>query len=191
MSLAAIPLLVNIDYVLQLWLGNPPDYTAEFVTLTILTGLIFTMSTCVTKAIQATGRVKWFQIGVAVIMLCELPVAWVLLELDYPPYAAMWPSLLTYAVALLYRFILIHRYVEGYNYKEYMLQVVLRCLIVFSVSYTLCAVLRLTLPAGFAGFILSVVTCGLIVTAIICLFGLQRSELKVIKDKLQRKFIFC
>ena len=27
-----------------------------------------------TKAIQATGRIKWFQIGISIIMLSELPL---------------------------------------------------------------------------------------------------------------------
>lgn len=31
MSVIAIPVLLEIDFVLQLWLGTVPDYTAVFI----------------------------------------------------------------------------------------------------------------------------------------------------------------
>ena len=121
LSLISIPVIINIDSLLKFWLGIVPEYTSQFVVYSIILSLLYALSECVTKAIQATGRIKWFQIGICVIMLSELPVAWLLMVLGQPPYAVMWPSLLTYTIAVFFRFWLISRYVEGYNFKEYIL----------------------------------------------------------------------
>ena len=179
LTLVAVPVIINIDYILRLWLGIVPDYTCQFVILSIITSLIYAMSECVTKAIQATGRIKWFQIGISIIMLSELPVAWVLMEMGYPPYAVMWPALLTYSVAVAFRFWLIHNYVPGYHFREYLSQVILRCVAVFAASISLC-ILLCRFQDGFVGMILSVVACLFISSVIIAMFGMCKSERMII-----------
>ena len=180
LSMLSIPLILNIDFVLRLWLGIVPEYTRWFVIFTILTSLIFTLSECVTKALQATGHIKWFQIGVSIILLSELPFAWILLELGYPPYSVMWPSLFTYSIALVFRFILIHRYVAGYNYFDYFFNVVFRSLVVFFSSYALCAFLCRGLGENFLGLIFSIVISILVVTCMVLIFGMLSTERSIV-----------
>ena len=176
LTLISIPVIINIDYILKLWLGIVPKYTSQFVVFSILVSLIYSLSECVTKAIQATGRIKWFQIGISLIMLGELPVAWLLLELGYPPYAAMWPALLTYSIAVFFRFWLIHSYVEGYSFKEYITTVILRCLIVICISYACCSFASSLIPDNFIGIIFSVILCLLITTCVIVIIGITKRE---------------
>jgi O-antigen/teichoic acid export membrane protein len=185
LTLISIPVIININYILKLWLGVVPEFTAQFVIFTILTSLLYALSECVTKAIQATGRIKWFQIGVSIIMLSELPIAWVLLEMGYPPYAAMWPSLLTYSVALFFRFWLINRYVEGYHFREYFIYVVLRCIVVFVLSYGLSHVMSMSLHSTFLGFIVSTVLCLLVSTVVIMLLGMEKGERVFLRNKVK------
>ena len=188
LTLISIPVIINIDYILKLWLGNVPEYTSQFVIFSILISLIYALSECVTKAIQATGRIKWFQIGISIIMLSELPIAWLLLEMGYPPYAVMWPSILTYSVALLFRFWLINRYVEGYSFIEYFFRVVFRCIIVFALSYGTC-----TLGARYTGStiigLVSFTMLSLIATTVVIFFiGMEKNERLFAAEKLLAKF---
>lgn len=180
LTLISIPVIINIDYILKLWLGIVPKYTSQFVVFSILVSLIYSLSECVTKAIQATGRIKWFQIGVSMIMLSELPIAWVLMELGYPPYAVMWPALLTYSVALLFRFWLIRSYVEGYYFSEYMVTVILRSLIVFIVCYISCSFACNLLPGGFIGLIISVLICFAVTASVVMTLGITKNERSMI-----------
>ena len=185
LMLISIPIIINIDYILKLWLGIVPEFTAQFVIFTILTSLLYALSECVTKAVQATGRIKWFQIGVSIIMLSELPIAWVLLEMGYPPYAAMWPSLLTYSVALFFRFWLINRYVDGYRFGEYFIHVVLRCIVVFVLSYGLSHLMSMSLDSTFTGLIASTFLCLIASTVIIMLLGMEGGERNFIMNKVR------
>lgn len=176
LSVVAIPVILNVDYILQLWLGIVPEYTSQFVIFSIIVALIYTLSECVTKAIQATGHVKWFQIGVSLIVLSELPIAWLFLKMGYPPYSVMWPSVLTYLIALVFRIWLIHRYLPEYNIKEYMSQVVLRSIIVFVVSYGICSWFQTTLSNTLWHLVLSVLFCVVTVLAISLAFGVTSNE---------------
>ena len=184
LMLISIPVMINIDYILYLWLGIVPEFTSQFVVFTIITSLIYAMSECVTKAIQATGRIKWFQIGVSIIMLSELPIAWALLELGYPPYSVMWPSLFTYSIALMYRFWLINRYVEGYSLVEYFMQVVLRCIFVFVLSYLLCHMLSLLFKPSFIDFIISSILYVVVIGLTIFVLGIGRYERNLLVSRM-------
>lgn len=188
LTLISIPVIINIDYVLTLWLGFVPKYTAQFVIFTIITSLIYAMSECVTKAIQATGRIKCFQIGISIIMLSELPCAWIFLECGFPPYYVMWPSVFTYSIALLFRFWLIHHYVQGYTYKDYLQNVVLRCLVVFLISLILSYIIKIQLASTLIGLIASTVFCILTVSFFVLLFGMDREERLFLKYKLFERF---
>ena len=188
LSLVSIPLIINIDYVLKLWLGIVPKYTSQFVVLTLLTSLLYALSGCVTTAIQATGKIKWFQIGISVIMLSELPIAWILLKFGYPPYSVMWPSVLTYLIAVLFRFWLIKCYVEGYRYTDYLANVVARCLLLFVLCYLLCNMASAYLEEGFLMLIISCSISIAISACIFLVFGMSQSERLFWIKKIKRHY---
>ena len=187
LTIISIPVIINIDYILKLWLGIVPEYTNLFVIFSIIIALIYALSECVTKAIQATGRIKWFQIGISIIMLAELPIAWLLMELGYPPYAVMWPALLTYTVAVFFRFWLIHSYVEGYRFSDYFVQVILRCLLVFIVSFVCCYFASVDLAESFMALVIST-SLSLVITSIVVMaLGMHQSERKLILTKVLKR----
>ena len=107
-------------------------------------------------------------------------MAWLLLKMGYPPYSVMWPSILTYSVALLFRIWLIHRYLPEYNIKEYMLQVVLRSIIVFVVSYSICYWFQTRLGNSLWELVLSVMFSFVIILIVSLVIGVSSKERKLL-----------
>ena len=159
-----------------MWLGIVPEYTSQFVILSLIVALLYALSSCVTTAIQATGHVKWFQIGIAVILLSELPIAWLLMEKKFPPYAVMWPTLITYSIAIVFRFWLLQRYVNGYKFNDYMVQVVVPCLLIGIVCYMLSYWACCGLERTFLSMILSIAMCEVISISVVYGIGLNKRE---------------
>ena len=98
--LIAIPVMINVDYLLQLWLGTIPKYTSQFLLLALITALINVMSPPLTTALQATGNIKVFQIVICIIMLCELPFSYFILYTGGKPYMVMYPSIFVISIGL-------------------------------------------------------------------------------------------
>lgn len=96
-----------MDYVLKLWLGNVPEHTSVFLALSMIVSMLYTMTGTVTTALQATGKVKVFQTGICLIMLLELPAAYIFLFWGYPPYYALYPGILAGLVAVVFRIFLL------------------------------------------------------------------------------------
>jgi O-antigen/teichoic acid export membrane protein len=87
MLLPALPILIETEYLLKLWLGEIPEYTVIFTQLLIILGLISSLRSGVPAAIQATGEIKWFQIINSTILLLGLPIAYLLFKYGYQPFS--------------------------------------------------------------------------------------------------------
>ena len=98
------PLLLNIDYVLNLWLGDVPENTSAFVKLILIISFVNSMGNSIGVGIQASGKLKHFMSVVCTITLLVLPISYLFLKIGFKPiyvfYIALWLEFLNYVVKL-------------------------------------------------------------------------------------------
>lgn len=91
-----LPLFLEIDYILSIWLVDVPVYTSMFIRYIAISRLIRAFNTPVMYGVHATGNIKWMNIlsgGQSVIL--TLPVTYALYKLGFPPQAVFWVIILT------------------------------------------------------------------------------------------------
>ena len=180
MSLFSIPVIINIDNILHLWLGVVPEYTSQFLIITLLSSLIYSLTTSTSTAIQATGNIKVFQIGVTFIMLLELPAAFFILRAGCEPPMALIPGIVTTILALIFRFIVLKKQIQSYSLRKYFIGTVLLCLLLFCISFVICFIINRYIPNGLIGMFLSLMMCLFVTGTIILLFGINKYERKLL-----------
>lgn len=180
MSLISIPIILKSDYILHLWLGIVPEYANWFLRITLIAAIYYASSKTLTVALQATGNIKWFQIGVSIIMLSELPVAFFLLKSGYSPVLALAPSIITNIVGVLYRIILLKHQVQGYAVSEYLRDVFLRVHIAIVPSFTICFFICRFFYDNFFSLGLFTISCIIITAVLAYTIGLNRREKNMI-----------
>ena len=104
MLLPSVPILLETDFILELWLKKVPVYTAVFIQIMIVNALIATMNSGIYSLIHATGRIKFFQIILGSITLLGLPVSYIFFKYGFPVYSL----LLIYTVFYLISFFAVH-----------------------------------------------------------------------------------
>lgn len=82
----ALPFFCNTDYILRLWLGTYPQYTITFCNIIMINILLSSLSQGFIPAIQATGKIKWFQIISSTMSLFTIPLACLFFWLGASPY---------------------------------------------------------------------------------------------------------
>ena len=107
--LIAFPILMNLDYILQVWLKIVPDYTASFIRLIVLYIFVDVLSQPMIRMINATGHVKRYQIGISIIMFLNFPLSYLLLKWNFGPNVIYWVSLFTGLMAFAYRLSMVKR----------------------------------------------------------------------------------
>ena len=75
-----LPLLLEMDTVLSLWLKDVPAHTASFASILLAVSLVDSFHDPLFYAVQATGKVKWYNILVGGSQLLIVFVAYFLLK---------------------------------------------------------------------------------------------------------------
>lgn len=58
----AIPLFIEIEFILRIWLGEVPEYTTTFIRIVLLQSALSPIDYPIAMLIHASGRMKWPQI---------------------------------------------------------------------------------------------------------------------------------
>lgn len=106
MMFLSIPLLLETEYILTLWLKNLPQDVIIFSQLVIINSLVEVMNLPLVSAIQATGQMKLYQTTVSVILLLNLPVSFVFLKMGFPPEITMIISIIISLISFIPRLII-------------------------------------------------------------------------------------
>lgn len=86
MAMLAVPLIMEMEYVLDFWLGNAPQYTLQFCRLVIIMSILTQFSSGLMSAISASGRIKNYQIVISVFIILNVPLSYLMLKYGLPPY---------------------------------------------------------------------------------------------------------
>lgn len=84
-SCFAIPLSIESDNILELWLVNPPGYASIFLKVVLLTGLVTTINNTLQIGAHACGDVKRLNIFGGSRIFLEIPVIYFVLKADASP----------------------------------------------------------------------------------------------------------
>lgn len=78
----AFPLLINVDYVLSLWLKQVPDYSGIFIILMLSDSMINAIfGQPMITSMMATGKIRNYQVVVSVVLLGIVPCGYVALSM--------------------------------------------------------------------------------------------------------------
>lgn len=173
--LFAIPLIVEMDYVLKLWLHEPPVYTALFCQLMLTMFLIDQLTVGYMLAVSAHGRIAAYQATLGTLNLLSLPASWFFLKLGFAPTSVVVVLIVTSAVTALGR-VFWGRYLFGVTVNHWMTSVVIPCAVVATASAFMALIFVWWLPPSFFRLVLASIGSAA-VAALVCWFiALDLSE---------------
>jgi len=112
MFVFALPLILEMPYVLKLWLKNVPEYAVLFTILALLDALIDTISYPIMAAAQATGKIKLYQAVVGGVLLLNAPIAFVVLKLGAPAFSVFIVSISVTSLAFIVRLCILKKLIN-------------------------------------------------------------------------------
>lgn len=83
--IVAMPLIHEMNFVLNLWLKTPPPHASLLCQLMLLTFMLDRLSYGYMSAISAYGRIAAYQATIGGLLVLTLPLAWALVALGHPP----------------------------------------------------------------------------------------------------------
>ena len=85
-SFMAVPIFIDVDFVLRLWLGNIPPLSSLFTRIGLCGSLFALLNIIFTIGIQATSKVKDNSLYISFFSFLSIVVMWIFLKGDFAVY---------------------------------------------------------------------------------------------------------
>lgn len=171
----ALPVMMEADFILKLWLVEVPPMAALFTRIILIESLFSTLGAPMVTSLMATGNIKWYQIVVGSSLLLIIPVAYLLLKVEYSIETALIVSALFILLGDVLRVVFCKKQLS-LSLRLFVLKVVLPITIVTGLSVVLPLFIHYNLSEGWSRLIISTVVSCLIVAVLIYTIGLTAIE---------------
>ena len=188
MLLISLPILIETPFIIQLWLGQTPEYVIPFTRLIILITAIDGMSQPIMTMVQATGKIRCYQFAMGISLLMILPLSYILLRSGYSAVSVFYVSLFVSAFCFFLRLFIVRRLIR-FSIRQYLRNVLLRCLLCGSLALIAPLWLFYQVSDGFVGFLLVLLVCLISCLTFIWGIGLQKDEKSLLGGFIQKKFL--
>lgn len=125
-----IPVLLEMPYILSVWLKIIPPYTIIFCILILIRNLIEQFYMTLTSSIRAVGKILVYEIFTSILLIAPFLVSYLLFSWHYPPYF-MYVSVIFFTAILCAVVIYFAHLYCSLSIKQYLINVVFRCTITF------------------------------------------------------------
>lgn len=103
------PAIFNMDFILRLWLINPPPEAKIFCSLLLIWQLLESLMAPMWTSINATGRIKKYHLVMNPIILSVILLSFASLKLGYPAYSVIIVKIIVDVVLLIVRLAFVNR----------------------------------------------------------------------------------
>lgn len=182
--LLSLPIMINIDYILGIWLTSVPCKASLFVLLTIIFTIIESWSNPLIIAQLATGRVKYYQLVVGGLTFMNIPVSYLMMRLGFKVEVFFYISIILSFITLSARLLILQKD-TGFKSYSFFYRVILNGVIVFTPSYLIPYSFSFAFNNSLMSFIILLIVCILSTLSSIIFIGLNSEE----RCKMKNKFI--
>ena len=185
--LFAIPICLETERILSIWLHVVPEYAVIFVRLTFLSILSTVLGNTLVTAQLATGNIKRYQIIITLWGVWVFPLTWFAFKMGG---SAIWAYIIyvfIYFVMVFIRIYLVKDLIKM-SWKLYVNDVVIRCIVVSLIAGIAPAMAYFILPNSLGRFVLVCIISLCSSIPIICFLGMSKAERTAAKQFVMSKF---
>lgn len=188
--LISLPLIIEAPYIIQLWLGQLPDYVVPFMRLILVITAVDAMANPLMTTAHATGKIALYQSLVGTMTILNVPISYLFLYLGYGPVIVFEISLVIAVINLFLRLWIVKRLVN-FPVFGYIRKVFFNCLLVTALSLIAPVIVYKLVADDLTGVL---IVCSLaVLSTIVATYyvGLDKNErlfvMELVKKKLKRR----
>lgn len=186
--LLSLPVMIEAQYILNLWLGVVPEHTVNFLRIILMSCMVNSLANSSTVAAGATGKIKAYSLVVGVFVLLPLPIAYVLLKFVSVPEIVFSVVLFFEVLALFLRLLFMKKMVKM-SIRKYLNKVLVPSLGVVLCSVILPLVAYCNIQQSLLNVLLIVAICFVSTTISIYIIGLEKKERVFVVSMLKSKLL--
>lgn len=180
-----VPILINIDWILNIWLKKVPQNSDVFVIFIGLSSIFLGMSNPFSVVAEAANKLKFYNLVTMPFYLLTIPLAYLFLSLGNSACSVFIITCIAEVIGFFVKLFVAYKIV-AIPVKNIIKQF-LRNLICLLLAVSLGACMQLFLPNGNLYSFCSVVICFILAVLVVFVIVLSQSERKIIINKILNK----
>ena len=182
-----LPLCLEIDFVLKVWLGdNIPQHTQAFIVIILLTNAILVPMSSQAALVHASGKMRNYQVIGGTVKVLSVPISYVMLKMGYGPEWALIMVLLFDAVGLVVGMFII-RTIMPFNIKQYTLKVFVPVTPVVLLPLVASWLVHILVQNDIIRFMTVLIVSSLFCVLAMYVIGMTKAEKTLIRQLVVRK----
>ena len=182
------PVVLNVNFLLGLWLKEVPDHTSIFVILTLLYAFLDTLTAPLVTGVLSTAKIKWYELQITFSYIMMVVAVYFSFKSGLPPETAFLISILCKVLILL---ILLYnsKNLYGLPFRGYLNRVLIPVGLTAMVPIIVYIAMQLICVSRIWSFVFSSVIVSLLNFAIIWILGLDATEKSFVKNIVYNKIL--
>lgn len=188
----AIPILLETEFILTIWLKQFPEHSLHFVRLVLILSMVDILSNTLVTLQNATGKIKNYQLVVGTTLLLNFPLSYLCLKFGLEPESTYVVAIVVGIMCMFARLLFVRKS-ASLSMSGFLRNVVTNVLIVTICAFVLPYLAHVLLPDGWKRFIvvgiISVASSGVSIFFLGCNKGEREfivEKAKSIKHKFKR-----
>ena len=188
MLLFVLPSILNIDYILNIWLVTPPDFTAILLFYGLIFNLVESLHAPLWVSMQATGKLKQYQIVISSIYLLNLPLLYLVYFCGYKPESMLLIQTFISAIIIIVRLIY-SRKLAHLNVSVYIYKVIIPIIKVSVIAVPIPVIVSSYMQPSLLKLFVTVIISILFLCLTIYFFGMNYQERITIKVNVKNRIL--
>lgn len=188
LMMIGLPLIIEMRFILQLWLGEVPTYSVGFSQLNILFVFFSSLSFVTVTGVHATGNIKRPSFINGTIYLSVIPLTYILYKFHGTIYIPFILNVIFIITGCLINLSTLHRHIPSLSVRKFIFSVLLPCIGVMILSSSVLSVIHSTISNDWIRLIIIFIS-SILITPVLSYFIIATKEEHGVINKLIIQFL--
>lgn len=154
MLIISLPLMIEINTILDLWLESTPQYTSNLVILALININISSFTYFMYQGVHATGKITYQQTYMSILYILNIITIYIAFKFGYSFYSAFYVTIFYSCIQCIINVYFAHKYFEYKVHK--FINIVIRCFTCIVPIVTVLLYIQKNIPESFTRIIISI-----------------------------------
>lgn len=182
----AIPFIIEMDYILGIWLKEVPEWTSIFCKMVLVQTIICQMANPAATAVYGQGDIKWYAIWKSVMNIAPIILVYVAFHLGGSPIWLYIPMILIWAIGgnIVIMFFAARKC--QLDLRNYCNNVVIPIAVIGSITCTIGILPSIILKPSFLRLLITCIVSSIIIVLSIWFFGMDADKKNLVYNLLRK-----
>ena len=183
--LFTIPLCVEIDFVLSIWLEKVPNYASEFCVYALIFNIFTNIAGCAVYGIHATGKVKINSIINGTLYIIVIPISYLFYKYGGKPEIAYIFNIFAVICGMLSNIYILSSYIPDFKFMNFLKSVLIKGFFIAFITLSCCCLIKHNMNSSFLRLILVSITSFLSIAICTYYFIMGKLERQITINKIR------